>query len=100
QGGRARGAPAPVPVRVVAGGAGGERLARRLAAAEAQRPFDLARGPVWRAMLLALGPEDHVLLVTLHHIVSDGWSLGVLVREFTAWYGALRARRARRGARV
>ena len=56
------------------------------AQAEAARPFDLASGPLLRTTLLRLGDEDHVLLVTMHHIVSDGWSLGVLVRELMALY--------------
>jgi amino acid adenylation domain-containing protein len=60
---------------------------RRLAREEADRPFDLQRGPVLRATLLRLGDDDHALLLTLHHIVSDGWSMGVLVREITALYG-------------
>ncbi len=59
---------------------------RRLAAAEAARPFDLAAGPLLRAALLALGPERHVLLFTLHHIVADAWSMGVLVEDLTALY--------------
>jgi amino acid adenylation domain-containing protein/non-ribosomal peptide synthase protein (TIGR01720 family) len=57
-------------------------------AAEAQRPFDLATGPLFRARLLTLGDEDHVLLLAMHHIVTDGWSLGVLDREISALYGA------------
>ncbi len=63
-----------------------ERL--RLAAAESRRPFDLARGPLLRTALLRLAPDDHALLLTLHHIVSDLWSLGVLMREVAALYGA------------
>src|SRR6185503_4004957 len=54
--------------------------AERLAREEAQRPFDLSTGPVVRARLLRLSPEDHILLLSMHHIVSDGWSMGVLVR--------------------
>jgi amino acid adenylation domain-containing protein len=65
-----------------------EAEAIRLAAEEAFRPFDLSRGPLVRATLLRLGAEDHVLLLTLHHIVSDGWSMGVLFREFAALYEA------------
>ncbi|HKV09763.1 MAG TPA: amino acid adenylation domain-containing protein [Thermoanaerobaculia bacterium] len=60
----------------------------RLVAEEARRPFDLARGPVLRAAVLRLGGEDHVLFVSLHHIVSDAWSKGVFVRELSALYGA------------
>ncbi|MBV9772574.1 MAG: amino acid adenylation domain-containing protein, partial [Gemmatimonadetes bacterium] len=64
--------------------------AERLAAEEALRPFDLAQGPLLRATLLRLGEEDHVLLVTMHHIVSDGWSMEVLVREVSTSYAAFR----------
>jgi len=62
--------------------------AQRLAREEAQRPFNLATGPLVRARLLRLSPEDHVLLLSMHHIVSDGWSMGVLVREVAALYEA------------
>src|SRR2546425_13140069 len=65
-----------------------ERDVRRLASAECQKPFDLARGPLFRAALLALEPQDHVLFVTMHHIISDGWSIAVLVREVAALYRA------------
>ncbi len=60
----------------------------RLAAEEARRPFDLASGPLLRARLIQLADEEHVLLLTMHHIVSDGWSMGVLTREMGALYGA------------
>ncbi|MCA1615512.1 MAG: amino acid adenylation domain-containing protein [Acidobacteria bacterium] len=59
---------------------------RRLATEEAQRPFDLARGPLLRATLLRLGEREHMLLLTVHHIVFDGWSLGVLLRELDVLY--------------
>ncbi|HZN54796.1 MAG TPA: condensation domain-containing protein, partial [Candidatus Polarisedimenticolaceae bacterium] len=62
--------------------------ARALAAEEAERPFDLARGPVFRATALRLAEKDHVLLLTLHHIVADGWSLAILVEELNALYAA------------
>jgi amino acid adenylation domain-containing protein len=55
---------------------------------QVQRPFDLARGPLFRPVLIALGPEEHELLVMVHHIVADGWSFGVLARELTALYEA------------
>ena len=61
---------------------------RRLAGAEAARPFDLGRGPLLRAVLLALGPEEHVLLLTLHHVVADAWSLGLFMGELAALYAA------------
>ncbi|HEU4883256.1 MAG TPA: amino acid adenylation domain-containing protein, partial [Longimicrobium sp.] len=54
------------------------------------RPFDLMAGPLFRAELLRLGAEDHVLLLNAHHAVTDGWSLGVLYRELAALYGAFR----------
>ncbi|MCE4056445.1 non-ribosomal peptide synthetase [Pseudomonas sp. Au-Pse12] len=61
-------------------------------AAEAQRqsllPFDLGRGPLLRVKLLQLDAQEHVLLLTLHHIVSDGWSMNVLIDEFIRCYDA------------
>ncbi len=60
----------------------------RLAIEEAQRPFNLARGPLLRVTLLRLGEEEHVGLLTMHHIVSDGWSTGILVREMAVLYEA------------
>ena len=70
----------------------GEREAalRRALDTDATRSFDLASGPVFRARLFALAPEDHVLLLTMHHIASDGWSMGVLNREITTLYNAFR----------
>jgi acyl-CoA synthetase (AMP-forming)/AMP-acid ligase II/alpha-ketoglutarate-dependent taurine dioxygenase/acyl carrier protein len=65
-----------------------EAAARRLAAEEARRPFDLAGGPLLRARLLVLGPERHLLVLTVHHIATDGWSMGVLVRELGERYAA------------
>jgi surfactin family lipopeptide synthetase A len=63
-----------------------EREARRLAAEEARRPFDLARGPLLRTSLVRLDERDHVLLVTLHHVIADGWSLGIFTRELANFY--------------
>jgi len=60
----------------------------RRAAEEAMHTFDLAQGPLLRATLLKLGEEEHVLLLTMHHIISDGWSTGVLIREMAALYEA------------
>ena len=65
-----------------------EPVAAERIAEEARRPFDLARGPLLRAGLWRLGATDHLLLLAMHHIVSDGWSLGVLVHEVTALYVA------------
>jgi len=66
---------------------------RRLAAAEVHRPFDLTSGPLVRLTAVRLGAEEHVLVLTVHHIVSDGWSLGVFVRELAALYPAFLAGR-------
>ena len=73
------------------GAAGSEAVATQLAQDEARRPFDLLRGPLLRIALLRLTPREHVLLINMHHIVSDGWSVGVLVRELTALYAAFSA---------
>ncbi|HVB29717.1 MAG TPA: amino acid adenylation domain-containing protein [Terriglobia bacterium] len=63
-----------------------ETEVRRLVTAEAQRPFDLSQGPLLRGTVLRLGDEEHVGLLTMHHIVSDGWSTGILVREMATLY--------------
>ena len=55
--------------------------ARRIAREEAETGFDLSRGPLLRVKVLKLEEEEHVLLFTMHHIVSDGWSMGILIRE-------------------
>jgi non-ribosomal peptide synthetase component F len=68
-----------------------ESSVRRLAAEEASRPFDLAAGPLLRAAVLRVGEREHVALLTTHHIVSDGWSMGVLLRELGALYAAYEA---------
>ncbi len=64
---------------------------RRLAREEAARPFHLERGPLVRFTLLALAAGEHMLLSSMHHIVSDGWSSGILLREITALYAAFAA---------
>jgi amino acid adenylation domain-containing protein len=61
-----------------------------VAEAGAARPFDLAAGPLFRVCLLRLGAREHVLLLSMHHVVSDGWSMGVLYRELSALYEAYR----------
>ncbi|HEX6863213.1 MAG TPA: amino acid adenylation domain-containing protein, partial [Thermoanaerobaculia bacterium] len=65
-----------------------EAEVRRRVSEEANRPFDIARGPLLRAVLLRVAPEEHVAVVAMHHIVSDGWSVSVLNREMAALYGA------------
>ncbi|HEX8273688.1 MAG TPA: amino acid adenylation domain-containing protein [Longimicrobiaceae bacterium] len=79
-----------LPVDDLSGLAGAEREAevRRRVAADAARPFDLASGPLFRASLLRLGADDHVLLACMHHVVGDEWSVGVLFRELSALYAA------------
>ena len=69
-----------------------EREARavRFIREEAQRPFDLARGPLIRAGLLRLGEQEHIAIVTMHHAISDGWSIGILIREVSALYESFR----------
>ncbi|MGH9337109.1 MAG: condensation domain-containing protein, partial [Vicinamibacteria bacterium] len=62
--------------------------ARSRAASEIARPFDLATGPLVRALLIDLDEEDHGLVLTLHHIVADGWSMGVFLNELSTLYGA------------
>ncbi|NLH05978.1 MAG: AMP-binding protein [Chloroflexi bacterium] len=62
--------------------------ARRLAEREAQRPFDLAHGPLLRARLVRLDEDDHVVLLTIHHIIGDDWSTQVLVQEMALLYDA------------
>ena len=59
---------------------------RRLAALEAKRPFDLTTGPLARGTVLRLGDDDHVVLFSVHHVVSDGWSSGLFLQEISALY--------------
>ncbi len=59
-----------------------------LADLEAQAPFDFTQGPLIRGQLLQLADDEHVLLLTLHHIITDGWSVGVLVQELSIFYRA------------
>lgn len=61
---------------------------RQLARSESVRPFDLESGPLIRGTLVRVGPDDHVLLLTLHHIICDGWSMAVLRREVAEFYEA------------
>ena len=65
-----------------------QTLARELAISEAFQPFDLGRGPLVRATLIRLTEQERVLLLTLHHIVSDGWSQGIFYRELSTRYAA------------
>jgi amino acid adenylation domain-containing protein len=89
--------PAPMPLpRVDLAALGTERRRARLALlarAHARAPFDLERGPLARAALVRLGADEHALLVTLHHVISDGASVAVLIDELAALYRARRERR-------
>jgi hypothetical protein len=80
----------PLPVLDLGGWPEREReaQARRLAGEEALQPFDLTRGPLLRAALFRLQEDEHVALLTMHHIISDGWSISVLIRELTTIYAA------------
>ena len=78
----------PVPCDDLRQGSDQERRQRAEAQAgqEAQRPFDLASGPLIRTRLLRLFEQEHMLLVTVHHIVADGWSIGIITDELAAFY--------------
>jgi amino acid adenylation domain-containing protein len=86
----------PLPLTDLSGlePAAREAELRRLVSEEAARPFNLTAGPMLRSSLVRLGAREHVLLLTMHHIASDGWSLGVLVREVEALYEAFRTGRS------
>ncbi|HEX6095008.1 MAG TPA: non-ribosomal peptide synthase/polyketide synthase [Thermoanaerobaculia bacterium] len=71
-----------------------ESVVARLTAEEACQPFDFSAGPLIRGRLVALTDDEHVLLLTQHHIISDGWSLNLLVREVATLYGAFRLEQA------
>ena len=66
-----------------------ERQALQWVRHETRKPFDLSAGPLLRLALLRLGEQEHILVVTMHHIVADGWSMGILVRDVTSSYRAL-----------
>lgn len=68
--------------------AGSETAVTAWLVQEAMRPFDLLQGPLCRATVCRLGPEDHLLLITMHHLVSDGWSFALFFRELEALYTA------------
>jgi amino acid adenylation domain-containing protein len=73
-----------------------ENEAKRRAIDESRRPFDLARGPLARVSLLRLGDADNALLLTMHHLITDGWSFGVAASELAALYEAARQNRPAR----
>src|SRR6185295_15256384 len=85
-------APSPVAVPVIdlSGLVGVQATVRRLAREDARAPFDLEHGPLLRCTILLRGAQDHVVLLTMHHVVSDAWSMGILIRELSVLYAAFR----------
>ena len=81
----------PLPVHDVRGEAEQEQALERLCREETNTPFDLSRGPLIRGRLIRIADREYLFLLTQHHIVSDGWSMGVLVRELGALYRAFMA---------
>lgn len=85
---------APYPLAIPITDLGGlspaawQEAVRQRAMEEARRPFDLTRGPLLRTQLLRWHPDEHVLFLTMHHIISDGWSMGILLREVATLYAA------------
>src|SRR5205085_10085365 len=65
-----------------------ELKAKEIAAEEAQTPFDLDQGPLLSTKIVRLAPQNHLLLLTMHHIVSDAWSAGIFVQELGKLYAA------------
>ncbi|WP_269462705.1 non-ribosomal peptide synthetase [Serratia marcescens] len=80
----------PLTVHDLRGRQDAQSQARQLAQRLTEAPFDLTQGPLVRAALIRLADEEHLFLLTCHHIVSDGWSTGILLRDLGALYGALR----------
>ena len=82
--------PLPLPVEDISGLTDEEREAeiRRSIREDMQRPFDLSVGPLVKAKLLKLGPQEYVLILTMHHIITDGWSMDVFIQEATELYEA------------
>ena len=87
-------APVPLPMRNLSELPAADRPAEveRLVSAEAQWSFDLSAGPLLRVGLLRLAEEEHVALINMHHIISDGWSVGVLIQEITSLYAVYTGR--------
>ncbi|MDQ9638841.1 non-ribosomal peptide synthetase, partial [Serratia marcescens] len=80
----------PLTVHDLRGRQDAQSQARQLAQRLTEAPFDLTQGLLVRAALIRLADEEHLFLLTCHHIISDGWSTGILLRELGALYGALR----------
>ncbi|HEX8186014.1 MAG TPA: condensation domain-containing protein, partial [Blastocatellia bacterium] len=71
-----------------------EGYARRIASEQARHAFDLAEAPLLRASLIKLAEQDHIFSLTMHHIISDGWSMGILLREMVSFYNAYSSRQS------
>ena len=84
----------PLTVHDLRGQQDAQSQARQLAQRLTEAPFDLTQGPLVRAALIRLADEEHLFLLICHHIISDGWSTGILLRELGALYGAFRRRDA------
>ncbi|PYA70055.1 non-ribosomal peptide synthetase, partial [Serratia marcescens] len=80
----------PLTVHDLRGQQDAQSQARQLAQRLTEAPFDLTQGPLVRAALIRLADEEHLFLLICHHIISDGWSTGILLRELGALYGAFR----------
>ncbi|HFZ1924534.1 TPA: amino acid adenylation domain-containing protein, partial [Serratia marcescens] len=80
----------PLTMHDLRGRQDAQSQARQLAQRLTEAPFDLMQGPLVRAALIRLADEEHLFLLTCHHIISDGWSTGILLRDLGALYGALR----------
>ena len=83
--------PFELPVENLPSGDPDDNL-RRFVQRERDRPFDLSRGPLFRCRLLAIGETEHVVVFTVHHIVTDAWSMGLMLHEMASHYGAYRER--------
>lgn len=86
--------PLALPLVDLSGATRQEEALHGLLREDAARPFDLAREQPLRALLVKLGPEEHVVAINVHHVASDGWSTGIMVRELAALYNAHRAGQA------
>jgi natural product biosynthesis luciferase-like monooxygenase protein len=80
--------PVEIPLTELSGVSNAEEEAQKLTTAEARTPFDLTTGPLLRARLLRIGPDDHLFLLSFHHIVFDAWSIAILGREISTLYKA------------
>ena len=83
-------APVQLPRELVGAAADRESAARKIVGETFAQPFNLEDGPLWRARLVAFDGEDHLFILVLHHIITDGWSQGILRRELSTLYGAFR----------